>query len=654
MSDCVVRQAPSDMPGRRDVLGRASSRRHAALASTIIAALLHGASLGAQGPASTKASGIIADLVAAPHLSAVWTPRPLTDLERRANEVDPRDTRRLLKPLEIFVQLKPGTPRPVELVDAGASNATGLTIPAADVDTVLRLLQSEAVIAVELFRPPDIDSHPVRPFNRDARRSHFVEEFFGTYPGIDGRGKVAAVFDGGRIRESHIEFRENPTDAASTRVMRREVGESYSRHATHVAGTIGARGARPQARGMAPASSIWSFSFNQDLQHLAPLSGEVDVTNHSYGPVTGWDEGEAGTWYWWGDRTLSEEEDARFGKYTGRESALDALLVQPAHRRTLSFIAAGNDRNDGPPSQPISHYVYQKVGNRLEWRVSTAERRADGFDRGGIDTVSGLCLAKNVVCVGAVNDIVNASIVTTGFSAWGPADDGRVKPDLVANGQNLLSAADADDEAYMQMPGTSMASPVGAGIALLLGQQFESLRKRRPDAVELKAVLIHSAIDAGTPGPDPVFGWGAINALQAGHVVARTSDHVIDSVEVKHGETVRIQWEATGTPIRATAVWNDPPAPGNGLGLDDATPVLQNDVDVSLKSPSSAEWFPFALNRSDPLTAAVRTGPNRVDNVEVVDAEFVKGVWEMQISGTRLATGVSQRVVFVTSGLRRK
>ena len=51
--------------------------------------------------------------------------------------------------------------------------------------------------------------------------------------------------------------------------------------------------------------------------------------------------------------------------------------------------------------------------------------------------------AKNIIAVGAVNPIPGgynspADVVLAEFSSWGPSDDGRIKPDLVADGINVL------------------------------------------------------------------------------------------------------------------------------------------------------------------------------------------------------------------------
>ena len=62
----------------------------------------------------------------------------------------------------------------------------------------------------------------------------------------------------------------------------------------------------------------------------------------------------------------------------------------------------------------------------------------------------------------------------------------------------------------MALSGTSMASPHAAGVAALVLSRNPSLT---PD--EVRQVLRASAQDLGTPGWDPVFGYGRVNAKRA-------------------------------------------------------------------------------------------------------------------------------------------
>lgn len=55
-------------------------------------------------------------------------------------------------------------------------------------------------------------------------------------------------------------------------------------------------------------------------------------------------------------------------------------------------------------------------------------------------------MAKNLITIGAANDAVSGGArspsngTIASFSSTGPVDDGRIKPDLVANGVGLYSA----------------------------------------------------------------------------------------------------------------------------------------------------------------------------------------------------------------------
>jgi subtilisin family serine protease len=228
-----------------------------------------------------------------------------------------------------------------------------------------------------------------------------------------------------------------------------------------------------------------------------------------------------------------------------------------------------------------------------------------------------------------------------------------VKPDLAANGQNLLSTSDANDQAYLEMPGTSMASPTAAGIAVLIAQSFDDRRGRPATGTDIKAVLIHSATEAGRPGPDVEFGWGVVNALAAGDIVARRNEHLIETVSVTEQSSPSFTLKGSGAPVRVTLVWNDPPGRANTGGVDDRTSALENDLDVELVAPDGTRHFPYRLDVNSPLAVARRDGVNRVDNVEVVDAPGVTGNWQLRIRANQLGQGAAQRATIVTSGLQR-
>ena len=163
------------------------------------------------------------------------------------------------------------------------------------------------------------------------------------------------------------------------------------------------------------------------LGAFAAASG-MNISNHSYGLITGWYN--SGNWYWFGDITISTVEDYGFGFYSSDAQAWDQIAYNAPYYTIAK--SAGNDRNDDGPGAGGGHYVWDGG-----WVWSTDTRDPDG-GTDGYDCVSYSGTAKNIITVGAVDDIpggysVPGDVVMCSFSGWGPVDDGRIKPDIVAN-----------------------------------------------------------------------------------------------------------------------------------------------------------------------------------------------------------------------------
>lgn len=73
----------------------------------------------------------------------------------------------------------------------------------------------------------------------------------------------------------------------------------------------------------------------------------------------------------------------------------------------------------------------------------------------------------SVLCIGSVDSLGNRS----GFSSKGPSSDGRIKPDLAAQGSSvLLASAGGVPNLYTRLSGTSFSCPLVAGLAACLIQ----------------------------------------------------------------------------------------------------------------------------------------------------------------------------------------
>jgi minor extracellular serine protease Vpr len=110
------------------------------------------------------------------------------------------------------------------------------------------------------------------------------------------------------------------------------------------------------------------------------------------------------------------------------------------------------------------------------------------------------------------------------FSSIGPTADGRVKPDLAAPGQGIVSSLSSDmdttgeaariypGQKYWLIQGTSMATPHVTGAAALMLSAFPALT-----AAEIKGLLMSSADEDTFTGstPNTIWGSGKLDVLEA-------------------------------------------------------------------------------------------------------------------------------------------
>jgi len=403
---------------------------------------------------------------------------------------------------------------------------------------------------------------------------------------LGGDGIAVCVRDGGRI-QAHSDF-GSPTRLTIVNDV------NASEHATHVAGTIGGDGSgRAAAKGMAPQVLLYSYYYNSGTV-VGNVNGALNnygarLSNHSYGHVVGWGDGGNN---WYGNTYL-------FGNYTSEGAAIDAAV----RANELVFVkSAGNDRNDFG------------VGHPHDGTYDT-----DGY----YDCIASWGNAKNIITVGAVTD--SGSMAS--FSSWGPANDGRIKPDVVANGTFLTSTVRTDS--YDSMSGTSMSSPVVCGIMALLMEQYAATNGTEASAAVLKAVLLTTTTDKGRAGPDYKFGWGLANAQAAADLIVADGgpgNQIIEDSLSEGEESIHTLTLAGSDPLRVTLCWTD--VEGNPSASD----ALVNDLDLVLVSPDGTQTnypyiMPYAVDGSSRALAAT-TGINEWDNIEqVYVAAPDAGVW---------------------------
>jgi hypothetical protein len=435
---------------------------------------------------------------------------------------------------------------------------------------------------------------------------------------LTGSGTVLgelAIWDGGGVLTTHQEFagRAVQQDAAS--------GTSY--HATHVAGTMIGAGVRANAIGMSYEATLAAYDWDGDASEMATAAAAgLNISNHSYGYVTGWYFDQ--DWYWFGDVSVSAVEDYGFGYYGWTAREFDQMAYDAPYYTIVK--SAGNDRDDTGPAPGEGHWFWDVD----DWAWSTDTRDPDG-GLFGLDTIGWYGNAKNVISVGAAGDIPDgyedpSDVVLAAFSSWGPTDDGRIKPDLVANGVGLYSATDAGTTRYATYSGTSMSTPNVSGSLNLLVRHFEATHGLTPLASTMKAVLVQTADEAGAaPGPDYFNGWGLMNTLHAAELIETDGGvpgHIWEA-PLANGETDSYVLYCDGTgPLRVTLAWTDPPGtPVDPPELNPTDLMIVNDLDILVEHTATETVYrPYLLNPFNPAVPAT-TGDNVRDVTEQVHIE---------------------------------
>ena len=395
---------------------------------------------------------------------------------------------------------------------------------------------------------------------------------------LNGQGMVARVWDGGTVRASHNLFSGRVTvvdDPSST---------TYAAHGTHVTGTIMASNASAATKGMAYMAQARTFEWTDDnSEALSEVQLGMLISNHSYGvPITG-STGVLPSWY--------------IGSYTQDARDWDEIAYESPYY--LAVLSAGNDGLSNANPDPLAF---------------------------GYDKLTGNKVSKNNMVVANAQDAVVAadgtltSVAINTSSNQGPTDDYRVKPDITGNGTSVISTNSTSDSSTTTMSGTSMASPNVAGTLLLLQQHYKNVTNTFMKAATLKGLACHTADDTGNIGPDPVFGWGLLNAKKAAETITGNGlNSWISEENLLQEQSSSIVVKASGTePLIASITWTDVPGAANNgtLPANDTTKALVNDLDIRI-TKNAVVYYPWKLN-SITSAEANQLGDNAVDNVEQV------------------------------------
>lgn len=423
-----------------------------------------------------------------------------------------------------------------------------------------------------------------------------------------------AIWDGGWVLGTHQEF-------AGKSIIIKDASSSVIDHATHVAGTMVAKGVYAPAKGMAfGANTLLSYDFNNDVAEMTAAASGLLLSNHSYGGVSGWSfNDDQNRWEWYG--LPGDTEDYTFGFYDSRAQAWDKIAYNAPYY--LIVESSGNSHSETGPSVGSDYWGYRSRTDQT--LVDKGPRPADISSNTGYDVLNSTANSKNALTVGAVGPlpfgpIDRAGISIGSFSSWGPTDDGRVKPDICGMGVGVLSTGSSSNTSYLTLSGTSMSSPNVTGSLYLLQEYYEQKNGGNfMRSATLKGLACHTAFDAGNVGPDYLYGWGLLDMKKAAQAITdNNTKSLIKENTLAQGQTQTLNVIASGNGVlSATIAWTDPQGALNTAGaLNERTPRLVNDLDIRI-SDGATTFSPWVLDPANP-SASATTGDNIRDNVEQV------------------------------------
>ncbi len=257
--------------------------------------------------------------------------------------------------------------------------------------------------------------------------------------------------------------------------------------------------------------------------------------------------------------------------------------------------------------------------------------------------------AKNIISVGGIR---HYDTLSTGDDAWaggasiGPAEDGRIKPDINYWYDNIYTTTTGSGYTA-GFGGTSAATPESAGILGLIAQMWSdnvfgtdpegaTVFEKLPSASTLKALLINTARQYAFSGQSADLtrvhqGWGRPSARVA-YERAQQSFIVDQEIELEFGGLASFDVDVeAGTPeLKITMIYPEPP------GTTSATVHRINDLDLRVTSPSGVIYHGNVGLLDGPYSQPGGT-PNAIDPVENVFIQSPEdGIWKVEVEAREI------------------
>jgi hypothetical protein len=260
--------------------------------------------------------------------------------------------------------------------------------------------------------------------------------------------------------------------------------------------------------------------------------------------------------------------------------------------------------------------------------------------------------AKNVVSGGAVRHDDTASLLDDcwcGFASIGPAEDGRIKPDLCFFNDHVLTCSAGSPTSYNpDFGGTSAATPIIAGHFGLFFQMWSdgifgnevapagTVFENRPHMTTAKAVMINTARPYPFTGASSDLtrvhqGWG-LPDLKHLYDTREQLAIIDESVVLTNMESAEFTaFVSAGAPdLRVTLTYADP------AGVPAASQHRINDLTLKVTAPNDTVYW-----GNNGLKEGIWSLPGgAADTIDTVENVFVEnpaeGLWTIEVIASEI------------------
>ncbi len=358
----------------------------------------------------------------------------------------------------------------------------------ADLDQVRALLELPFVERLEQVRrlrrspeprPGPTDVPPVRAPKPSAPQTLDYGESFGQLAqiqvpilhdlGLHGEGVVVAVFDTGFSNLAHEAFATTQVLATHDFVNHDDdVADGDDRgEGSHGTATLSVLGGYREGRLVGPAyGASFILAKTEDTQSETPVEEDNWAAAAEWVEALGADVISSSLSYFDYDDPLQSH---RYEDLDGETAVSTRAADLAAERGVVVVCSAGNE------GMSPDH--------------GTIGAPADG---------------KRVLAAGAVGPEGQRTL----FSSVGPTADGRIKPDVMAQGRLVVTAGWSAPDEYLRLNGTSFSCPLVAGVVALVLQAH-------PDYTVEQVLSVLRATASNAAAPDNALGWGIVDALAA-------------------------------------------------------------------------------------------------------------------------------------------